>query len=90
MRTSNPMCLKREKNQECLQHYSPKSDRSLLLLVLDLDSMLLLLKSDSLCTSLLQDNLRGLLSTGDGGELPGSLDAGMFVLFAVVIWICLL
>lgn len=72
--------------QPCL----PESERSLLLPLLDTDSMLLLwvdvLKSVSLCTNLPQDNLLGLLSTGDGGELPismGAERAGMFVLFAV-------
>ena len=72
--------------QRCL----PESERSLLLPLLDTDSMLLpladVLKSVNLCTSLPQDNLLGLLSTGDGGELPvsmGAEKAGMFVLFAV-------
>lgn len=42
------------------------------------------LKSVSLCTSLPQDSLLGLLSTGEGGELPTSVGAeraGMFVIY---------
>lgn len=73
-----------------MKPYLPESERSLLLPLLDTESMLLLLadvlKSVNLCTSLPQDNLLGLLSTGDGGELPismGAERAGMFVLFAV-------
>ncbi len=74
----------------CLQRCIPESERSLLLPLLDPDSMLLLLadvlKSVSLCTSLPHDSLLGLLSTGDGGELPKSVGAeraGMVLLFAV-------
>lgn len=67
----------------------PESDRSLLLPLLEPDSILLLLadvlKSASLCTSLPQDSLLGLLSTGEGGELTSVCAdrAGMIVLFAV-------
>lgn len=63
----------------------PESDRSLLLPLLDPESMLLLvdvLKSASLCTNLPQDSLRGLLSTGDGGKLlilVGEYRAGIVI-----------
>lgn len=70
--------------ERCLQLCLPESERSLLLPLLEPDSMLLLadvLKSVSLCTSLLQDSLLGLPSTGEGGELvvlsAGAERAGM-------------
>lgn len=46
------------------------------------------LKSVSRCTSLLQDSLLGLLSTGDGGGTTASVDAervGIVVLFAAIL-----
>lgn len=68
----------------------PESERSLLLPLFELDSMLPVLtgelKSASRCTSLLQDSLLGLASTGDGGRLLASVGAdriGMACLSAV-------